>query len=102
MGFLNRLSDFGDREQIKTTAMKIDIGLQQIEQEFEPHSLKGLCFAVANEIKYMKIQASKLSQESLASLNVQFRGKKMPYFSFLQEITKISTRAVSKGGYPLI
>ena len=35
MGFFDRLSDFGDREQIKTTAMRIDIGLQQIEQVWQ-------------------------------------------------------------------
>lgn len=102
MGFFDRLSDFGDREQIKTTAMRIDIGLQQIEQEFEPHSLKGLCFAVANDIEYMRIQTSKLSHESLASLNVRFRGQKVPYFSFMQKIAETSARAVRKGGTPLL
>lgn len=102
MGFFDRLSDFGDREQIKTTAMRIDIGLQQIEQEFEPHSLKGLCFAVADDIEYMRIQASKLSHESLASLKVRFRGQKIPYFSFMQKIAEASARAVRKGGTPLL
>lgn len=87
-GIFDRLSDFGDREQIKTTAMRIDIGLQQIEQEFEPHSLKGLCFAVADDIEYMRIQASKLSHESLASLKVRFRGQKYPISLLCRKLQK--------------
>ena len=98
MGFFSRFSDFGDREQIRTIAMRIGIGLQQIEQEDEPHSLKGLCSVVARDVEYMRTLASKLSQNSLASLTVQFKGQKIPYTSFLRKIDEISASAVRRGG----
>ena len=98
MGFFSRFSDFGDREQIRTIAMRIGVGLQQIEQEDEPHSLKGLCSVVARDVEYMRTLASKLSQNSLASLTVQFKGQKIPYTSFLRKIDEISASAVRRGG----
>lgn len=102
MGIFDRLYDFGDRELVRTIAMRVDIGLQQIEQETDPRFLTELCIAVANDVRYMRIQASNLSYESQACLNVKYKGIKMSYFSFLQKIAEISNQVEERGGYPIV
>lgn len=102
MGFFNRLTDFGDREQIRTVAMRIDIGLQQIEAETNPHEVGGLCFAVKQDVDYMLNLASRLTMESLNCLNVRYKGQSIPYFAFLSKISDVSDMAMRKGGHPLI
>ena len=54
MGFFDRLSDFGERTQAKMIVKRIDIGLQQLEEEQSLPELKGLSSAVKIDIdKYV-------------------------------------------------
>lgn len=102
MGFFDRLVDFGDREQVKTIARRIDIGLQQLEEACLLREVAGLSSTLKIEIDNMILLASKLSMESLMSLEVQYKGQKILYFIFLSKISEISDRIVTKGGHPLI
>lgn len=102
MGFWDRLYDFGDREQVKTVAMRIDIGLQQLEEEQDIRSLRGLCTAIRQDIEMMMLLASKLSVESLGCLKVRYKGDKISYFSFLNMISQASEDVQNRGGHSLI
>lgn len=102
MGLFDRLKDFGDREAVKTSAMKIDIGLQQLEQTIDMPAIKGLSFAIAQEVKTMLIQAAKLTPESTSSLKVPYRGDKIAYSRFLDMIRLESNITTQRGGFPLI
>lgn len=102
MGFFNRLTDFGDREQVRTYAMRIGVGLNQIASSTSPQEIKGLSIAIKQEIQTMMMWASKLSQESINSLDVNVNGRKIPFAQFLYELTQKSAEIVSKGGYSII
>ena len=97
MGFFNRLTDFGDREQVRTYAMRIGVGLNQIASSTSPQEIKGLSIAIKQEIQTMMMWASKLSQEY-----VNVNGRKIPFAQFLYELTQKSAEIVSKGGYSII
>lgn len=101
MGFFDRLQDFGDREQVRTSIMKIDIGIQQIENATSLPDIKGLAYAVREEVGYMRMLASKLTSESLGCLDVKFRGRKIPYYSFLSELQDKSEEIVKRCGIPI-
>jgi hypothetical protein len=102
MGFFNRLTDFGDREMVRTYAMRVGTGLQQLQETNDLNMLQGLSQAIAQDVQNMLIQAAKLTPESMNCLNVSYKGRKIPYMSFLDEIRKFSAIVVQRGGYPLI
>ena len=102
MGFFNRVSDFGDREQIKTFAMRIDTGLQQLKRETSSQMIAAISSAVKQDVDSMLLIAGKLSLESLLDLKVNYAGNKIPYFTFLTKISETSEQIIHKGGYPLI
>lgn len=102
MGFFDRLQDFGDREQVRTSIMKIDIGIQQIEQTTSLPDIKGISWSVREEVGYMQMLTSKLTAESLGCLDVKFRGRKIPYYSFLIELKEKSDEIVKRGGFPIV
>ena len=102
MGFFDRLQDFGDREQVRTSIMKIDIGIQQIERTSSIPEIKGLAYAVKDEVGYMRMLASKLTSESLNCLDVKFRGRKIPYHSFISELKNKSDEIVRRGGVSIL
>lgn len=102
MGFFNRLKDFGDREQVRTYAMRIGVGLNQIASSTSSQEIKGLSIAIKQEIQTMMMWASKLSQESINCLDVHVNGRKIPFAQFLYELTQKSAEIVSKGGYSII
>ena len=76
MGFFNRLTDFGDREQVRTYAMRIGAGLNQISSATSPQEIKGLSIAIKQEVQAMMMFALKLSRESINSLDVNINGNK--------------------------
>ena len=102
MGFFNRLTDFGDREQVRTYAMRIGIGLNQIANTTSPQEIKGLSIAIKQDVQTMIMWASKLSQESINCLDVNVNGRKIPFRQFLYDLTQISTEIVNKGGFSII
>ena len=102
MGFFNRLTDFGDREMVRTYAMRVGTGLQQLQETNDLNMLQGLSQAIAQDVQNMLIQAAKLTPESMNCLNVSYKGRKIPHMSFLDEIRKFSAIVVQRGGYPLI
>lgn len=102
MGFFNRLTDFGDREQVRTYAMRIGVGLNQIENATSPQEIKGLSIAIKQEIQTMMMWASKLSQESINSLDVNVNGRKIRFPQFLYELTQKSAEIVNKGGFSIM
>ena len=102
MGFFDRLYDFGDREVVRTHAMKIDVGLRQIESAYDLPTIKGLSAAIRNEVQDMMISAQKLTAESKNCLDVKYRGQKIMYYDFLSTLTNISADIVRRGGYPII
>ena len=81
--------------------MKIDVGIRQIEQATSVPEIKGLAYAVKEEVEYMRILASKLTFESLKCLDVKFRGRKIPYHSFILELRDKSDEIVRRGGIPI-
>ena len=102
MGFFDRLNDFGERELVKAVAMRIDVGLQQLERETSPQMIAGLTYALKEEVDNMQILANKLTYESKSCLKVKCKGTKISYFDFLSHIAIISERFINKGGCPLI
>lgn len=102
MGFFNRLTDFGDREQVRTYAMRVSVGLNQIASTTSPQEIKGLSIAIKQEIQTMMMWASKLSNESINSLDVNVFGRKMLFADFLQILSSKSVEIVKKGGYSII
>lgn len=102
MGLFNRLTDFGDREQVRAHAQRISIGIQQIENERSIQTIKGLSIAVRQEVQSMVMFASKLSQESINCLDVTINGRKMPFARFMSELTHKSVEIVNRGGYSII
>lgn len=102
MGFFNRLTDFGDREQVRTYAMRIGVGLNQIASTTSPQEIKGLSIAIKQDVQTMMMWASKLSQESINCLDVTINGRKIPFAQFLNDLTQISTEIVNKGGFNII
>jgi len=102
MGFFNRLTDFGDREQVRTYAMRIGVGLNQIANTTSPQEIKGLSIAIKQDVQTMMMWASKLSQESINCLDVNVNGRKIPFRQFLYDLTQISTEIVNKGGFSII
>ena len=101
MGFFNRLTDFGDREQVRTYATRIGIGLNQISSTTSPQEIKGLSIAIKQEVQTMMMWASKLTQESINSLDVTINGRKIPFTQFLYELTQKSAEIVNKGGFSI-
>lgn len=101
MGWLTRLHDFGDREMIKTIALRVDVGLRQLDQQMhenrDPHEVNGLASAVGDEVKRMQFLASTLTQESLNCLYVKHNGQKILYGSFIKTAQETSEKLVSKG-----
>ena len=65
MGFFNRLTDFGDREQVRTYAARISTGIQQIERETNINNIKGLSIAIRQDVQAMMMYATKLTNESI-------------------------------------
>ena len=102
MGFFNRLTDFGDREQVRTYATRIGIGLNQISSTTSPQEIKGLSIAIKQEVQTMMMWASKLSQESINCLYVNVNGRKMMFPEFLYMLSSKSAEIVNKGGYNII
>ena len=102
MGFFNRLTDFGDREQVRTYAIRIGVGLNQIASATSPQEIKGLSIAIRQEVQTMMMWASKLSQESINCLDVNVNGRKIPFPRFLNDLTQISDEIVNKGGFGII
>ncbi len=102
MGFFNRLTDFGDREQVRTYAMRIGVGLNQIANTTSPQEIKGLSIAIKQEVQTMMMWASKLTQESINCLDVKVNGRKMMFPEFLYMLSSKSTEIVNKGGYSII
>ena len=102
MGFFNRLTDFGDREQVRTYATRIGIGLNQISSTTSPQEIKGLSIAIKQEVQTMMMWASKLSQESINCLDVKVNGHKMMFPEFLYMLSSKSAEIVNKGGYSII
>lgn len=101
MGFFSRLTDFGDREQVRTYAMRIGVGLNQISSATSPQEIKGLSIAIKQEIQTMMTWASKLSQESINSLDINVNGRKIPYTQFIYELTQKSAEIVNRGGFSI-
>ena len=102
MGFFNRLTDFGDREQVRTYAMRIVVGLNQIASTTSPQEIKGLSIAIKQEVQTMMMWASKLTQESINCLDVNINGRKIPFTRFIYELTQKSAEIVNKGGCSII
>lgn len=102
MGFFNRLTDFGDREQVRTHAYRIAVGLQQIENETSIQMIKGLSIALKQEVQAMMQVASKLTNESINCLDVNVNGRKILFPQFLYELTQKSAEIVNKGGFNII
>ena len=102
MGFFDRLSDFGERTQAKMIVKRIDIGLQQLEEEQSLPELKGLSSAVKIDIDNMFAITQKLSMESLLCLELEYKGYPVPYFTFLSVISKISENVIARGGQSLL
>ena len=102
MGFFDRLYDFGDREVVRTYAMRVDVGLQQMDRTYDLPTIKGLSTAIRNEVRDMIISAQKLSEESRKCLDVKYRGRKIMYYEFLSILEQASINIVNRGGYPII
>ena len=102
MGFFNRLTDFGDREQVRTYAMRIGVGLNQIANTTSPQEIKGLSITIKQGVQTMMMWASKLTQESINCLDVKVNGRKMMFPEFLYMLSSKSTEIVNKGGYSII
>ncbi len=102
MGFFDRLKDFGDREWVRTSAMKIDAGIKQIEESHSSSEILGLSYAVKEEVENMLLLASKLTHESLSCLDVKFQGKKINFFLFVEILHEMSDKIVKRGGIAII
>lgn len=102
MGFFNRLKDFGDREQVRTHAYRISVGLKQIEDSTSTQEIKGLSIALRQEVQAMMMVASKLTNESINCLDININGRNIPFPGFLQYLISKSTEIVNKGGFSII
>lgn len=102
MGFFDRLTDFGDRELVRTYAYRISVGLNQIKHETSETTIRGLSYAIRQDIEAMLRVASKLTSESINCLDVKVDGGKIPYASFLGQIKAVSDEIVQKGWCRLI
>ena len=102
MGLFDRFKDLGDREMVKTYAMRVGVGLQQLQSASDLNMIQGLSFAIAQDVQNMLIQAAKLTPESTNSLKVTYRGNKIAYTAFLDIIRKASLFTTQRGGLPLI
>lgn len=102
MGFFNRLLDFGDREQVRTYVYRICVGLEQIEKATSISDIKGLSIALRKEIQDMIMVATKLTGESINSLDVKVNGCKMPFLRFIDKLEYESAKIVAKGGCSII
>lgn len=102
MGLFSRLTDFGDREQVRTHVYRISVGLMQIEDATSIPEIKGLSIAVKQEVQAMMLVASKLTNESINCLDVKFYGRKILFPKFLQELTIKSVEIVNRGGFSII
>ena len=102
MGFFDRLTDFGDREQVRTYAMRIGVRLNQIASSTSTSEIKGLSIAIRQEVQTMMMWASKLSQESINCLDVNINGRKIAFPQFLYELQQKSAEIVNKGGFSII
>ena len=100
MGFFNRLTDFGDREQVRTYAARISIGVQQIERETNPNNIKSLSIAIRQDVQAMMVYALKLTNESINCLDVN--GHKIPFPVFLRDLSIQSVEIEKKGGYRIL
>ncbi len=102
MGFFNRLTDFGDREQVRTYAARISIGVQQIERETNPNNIKSLSIAIRQDVQAMMMYALKLTNESINCLDVNVNGHKIPFPVFLRDLSIQSVEIEKKGGYRIL
>ena len=102
MGFFNRLTDFGDREQVRTYAMRIVVGLNQIASTTSPQEIKGLSIAIKQEVQTRMMWALKLSRESINSLDVNVNGNKIPFTMFIDMLERESAKIVARGGFSII
>ena len=102
MGFFNRMKDFGDREQVRTYAMRISVGLNQIANSTSLPEIRGLSIAIRQDVQTMMMWASKLTQESINCLDVNINGRKITFTRFIYELTQKSAEIVNKGGVNII
>ena len=102
MGFFNRLTDFGDREQVRVHASRIGIGLKQIENATSISDIKGLSIAIKQEVQAMMMAALKLSHESINCLDVNINGNKIPFPTFINMLERESAKIVAKEGFSII
>ena len=102
MGFFNRLTDFGDREQVRTYAMRIVVGLNQIASTTSPQEIKGLSIAIKQEVQTMMMWALKLSRESINCLDINVNGNKIPFTMFIDMLERESAKIVARGGFSII
>ena len=102
MGFFDRLTDFGDREQVRTHVYRISVGLKQIDETTSIQEIKGLSIALRQEVQAMMLVVSKLTNESINCLDVKFYGRKILFPKFLQELTIKSVEVVNRGGFSII
>ena len=102
MGFFSRLTDFGDREQVRTHVYRISVGLKQIDETTSIQEIKGLSIALRQEVQAMMLVVSKLTNESINCLDVNINGCKVLFPKFLHELTIKSVEIVNKGGFSII
>lgn len=85
------LLDFGDRAMIQTLALRVGIGMLQMRDEMNKSPLnlpqiRGLAYAVCEEMKKMMNIANSLSQTSRNSLKIEYKGSKIFYDEFITTI----------------
>jgi hypothetical protein len=89
------LFDFGDKAVIQEKALRISIGISQIEDEIRksPTSatgeLRGLAWAIKEEKEKMMQIANKLLPAARASIMVKYKGQTIHLYHFLEEIQPI-------------
>jgi hypothetical protein len=102
------LFDFGDRATIQTLAYRIGVGVEQMESELRnsPNEatpmLRGLAHTIAEEIYKTTILVHSLSKSSQDSLKVDFKKRKINFWTFFTELVPLCEVVESLTGFNIL
>ena len=92
------LFDFGTKAQVEELASHIGVGMQLIEEEMRKTgnqsspTIRGLALGLLDERNKLMALSSQLAQSTRDSLKIRYNNQKIPYFTFIQEMKRVSDR----------
>ena len=102
------LFDFGDRATIQLLAFRIGCAIEDMEKEIKksPNTatsdLHGMASFIGQEMHKLILLFRSLSQSSQESLKVEFRGKKLLFWTYFTELVPTNNKVRELTGFDFL